>query len=127
MKIICISASNTKLTDERSSSVRVCNIMKDIIQKEIKGDIQVEVIALRDYDMKPCNLCGECFKSGKCIMDEKFKNGVCFGLKDDTCIQSTTDSVFPDIIQDWNAIEERIYPFVRKAIEEISNKKYMRF
>ncbi len=220
MKIACISASNSKLADGKSTSIRVCNMIKDIILKETGEDIEVDIIALKDYDIKPCILCGACYSNGLCIYDEDFNkllkalecvqgmflvvphyspipskllmifekvneityagwindpgyqspfsdmrvgiighggmvdneanvkyyhdnlvtpvantlkalsflvvqpnneypNGVCFGLKDDTCIKKSESSVFPDIIQDWGMIEERIKPLIIKGVREM--------
>jgi Multimeric flavodoxin WrbA len=219
MKIACISASNNKLAEGKSTSIVVCNIIKDII-KETKEEVEVDVIALKDYDIKPCILCGACNKNGLCIYDEEFNgllkaletvqgiylvvphyspipskllmlfekineityagwinnsdyqspfsnmcvgiighggmvgnevnikyyhnelitpiantlralsfhilqpdddfpNGVPFGLKDDTCLEKSENSIFPDIIQDWTMIEERIKPFIIKGLSEM--------
>ncbi len=221
MKIACISASNTKLAEGKSTSIMVCNIIKDIILKETKEDIDVEIIALKDYNIKPCILCGACYTNGLCSYDEEFnkllkalgtvqgmflvvphyspipskllmlfekvneityagwinnssylspfnnmrvgiighggmvdneanikyyhdylvtpiantlkalsfhivqlnndnENGVSFGLKDDTCLKKSESSIFPDIIQDWAMIEERIKPLIMKGIREMN-------
>lgn len=222
MKIACISASNTKLAEGKSTSVMVCNIIKDIILKETKEYIDIEIIALKDYDLKPCILCGACYTNGLCTYDEEFNkllkalgtvqgmflvvphyspipskllmifekvneityagwinnpsyqspfhnmrvgiighggmvdneanikyyqdylvtpiantlkalsfhivqpnhdnlNGVSFGLKDDTCLKKSESSIFPDIIQDWAMIEERIKPLILKGIREMNS------
>lgn len=213
MKIACISASNNKLAEGKSTSIMVCNKIKDIILQETKEDIGVEIIALKDYEIKPCILCGACYTTGLCIHDEEFNrllkaletvqgiflvvphyspipskllmilekvneitysgwinnscyqspfhdmrvgiighggmvdneanikyyhdflitpiantlkalsflivqpnsdfpNGVPFGLKDDTCLKKSEKSIFPEIIQDWEMIEERIKPLI---------------
>ncbi len=221
MKIACISASNNKLAEEKSISIRVCSIIKDIILKETKENAEVDIIALKDYDIKPCILCGACYSNGLCIYDEEFNkiikvletvqgmflvvphyspipskllilfekvneityagwinnpsyqspfcnmrvgiighggmveneaniryyhdnlvtpvantlkalsfnivqpnddyaNGVSFGLKDDSCLRKSENSIFPDIIQDWEMIEERIKPLIIKGIKEMN-------
>jgi multimeric flavodoxin WrbA len=221
MKIACISASNTRLAEGKSTSVRVCNMIKDIILKEAKEDIEVDIIALKDYNIKSCILCGACCSNGSCVYDEDFnkllealetvqgmflvvphyspipskllmifeklneityagwindpsyqspfnnmrvgiighggmvdneanikyyhdnlvtpvantlralsfhivqpnneyQNGVAFGLKDDTCIKKSDNSVFPDIIQDWAMIGERIKPLIIKGLMEMN-------
>lgn len=221
MRIACVSASNSKLDEEKSASVRVCKIIKDIILKEAKENIQVEIIALKDYNIKSCILCGACYSNGVCIYDEEFnkllkaleavqgmflvvphyspipskllmifekineityagwinnpgyqspfnnlrvgiighggmvdneanikyyhdnlvtpvantlkalsflivqpnneyQNGVAFGLKDDTCLRKSENSIFPDIIHDWEMIEERIKPLIIKGIREMN-------
>jgi multimeric flavodoxin WrbA len=223
MKIACISASNTQLAEGKSTSIKVCHMIKDIA-REVKEDINVDIIALKDYNIKSCILCGACSTTGLCIYDEDFnklmkalasvqgifmviphyspipskllmifekineityagwihdpnyqspfynlqvgiighggmvdneanihyyhdhlvtpaantlralsfriiqpnevyQNGVCFGLKDDACIQKSESAVFPDIIQDWAMIEERIKPLIIKGLGEISNNE----
>lgn len=222
MRIACVSASNSKLDEDKSTSIRVCKIIKDIILKETKEDIEVEIIALKDYNIKPCILCGACYSNGVCVYDEEFnkllkaletvqgmflvvphyspipskllmifekineityagwinnpeyqspfnnlqvgiighggmvdneanikyyhdnlvtpvantlkalsfhivqpnndyQNGVAFGLKDDSCLKKSGNSIFPDIIQDWEMIEERIKPLIIKGIREMNN------
>lgn len=219
MKIICISASNTKLIGDKSTSTRVCNLIKETIMDSRK-DISVDVVPLMDYDIKPCILCGACYKNGSCTQDEgfnrllskleecqgiflvvphyspipsklimifekineilyagwinnpeyqspinnkpvgiighggmaenentlkhyhdhlvtpiantlkslsynviklneSFPNGAVFGLKDDSCIKKIEHSIFPEIIQDWPAIEERIKPLIANLMKEI--------
>lgn len=221
MKIACISASNSKSAEGKSTSIMVCNMIKDMILKETKEDIDVEIIALKDFNIKPCNLCGACYKNGLCIYDGEFNkllkaletvqgmflvvphyspipskllmifekineiiyagwindpgyqspfnnipvgiighggmvdnetnikyyhnnlvtpiantlksfsfqivqpndeypNGVSFGLKDDTCLKKSENSIFPDIIQDPVMIEERIKPLIIKGIREMN-------
>lgn len=218
MRIACISASNTRLAEGKSTSINVCNKIKEIIHNEVKEEIAVDIIPLRDYNLKPCVLCGSCYKNGYCIYDEDFNhllkiledvqgifiivphyspipakllmifekineitysgwindpkyqsklcnkpvgiighggmvenednlkyyyehlvttiantlislsfhiiklndnypNGVCFGLKEDTCLRKAENSIFPDIIQDWPMIEERIKPLVINVIK----------
>ncbi len=219
MRIACISASNTILAEGKSTSITVCNMIKKIIHNEVSEDILVDVIPLKDYDLKICILCGSCITNGNCIYDEEFNqllrtledvqgiffvvphyspipaklmtifekineitytgwindpeyqskfynkpvgiighggmvenednlkyyhdnlvtpvanalkslsfhvvklndnfpNGVTFGLKDDTCLIKTENSIFPDIIQDWPMIEERIKPLVINVIND---------
>lgn len=222
MKIACISASNTKLIGDKSTSTRVCNLIKETILKDSKENISVEVLPLMDYDIKPCILCGACFKSGSCTQDEEFNrllsklleangvflvvphyspipaklimvfekineilyarwlddpkyqsplsnkpvgiighggmaenektlryyhdhlitpvantlkslsfniiklnesfpNGTAFGLKDNSCLKKVEKSIFPEIIQDWSAIEERIKPLIASVINASCN------
>ena len=221
MKIVCVSASNTQLPDNKSTSIAVCYLIKEIIHHDINEETIVDVVALRDYHLKSCILCGACFEKGDCIYDEDFnhllkqledaqgiflvvphyspipaklmmalekvneitytawlndpnyqspfynkpvgiighggmveseanlsyyhdhlvtpvantlkslsfnvvrpnevfENGITFGLKDESCLKKVENEVFPDIIQDWQMIEERIKPLitnVRKVIE----------
>ena len=220
VKIVCISTAHTKLAKDQSTSVKVCGLVKELINKEGTGKVDVEIIALKDYEIRPCSLCGGCYESGRCVcddeinrllsqietaqglflvvphyspipsklimlfekineisyagwinddkyqspfynmpvgiighggmaesekvlkyyhdhlvtpvantlkslsfkvisMDHDFRNGVCFGLKDDNCIKKVPDSIFPQIIQDWPGIEERLSPFVKKGLTEM--------
>ncbi|MDP4090725.1 MAG: NAD(P)H-dependent oxidoreductase, partial [Bacillota bacterium] len=72
MKITCISASNTRAKGDKSTSIRVCNLIKEIVLKEPQCPVTVDVIPLMDYEVKPCILCGACFKEGHCVQDEEF-------------------------------------------------------
>lgn len=51
-------------------------------------------------------------------LEGSFKNGVAFGLKDEGCIKTVPNAVFPEIIQDWAHIEYRVSPLVEKVIKE---------
>lgn len=51
-------------------------------------------------------------------LNEEYPMGVPFGLADDSCIQPNEEMVFPEIIQDWELIEERIRPLVQKVLKE---------
>lgn len=218
-KLVCISASNTRLIGHNSTSVKIGYLIESMVQKQEK-EVKVRVLPLMDYDLKTCILCGNCTSSGRCTYDEEFNcllqdieeadgvvfivphyspipaklimvfeklneimysgwiknpefktswndkpigiighggmveskeslnyyyeqlvtkiadtlrsfsfqvvgadeeymNGVCFGLKDDSCIRATEDSVFPDILQDWEMIEERISPLIQKLLNKI--------
>ncbi len=221
MKITCISASNTKLKGNNSTSTKVCFLIKEILSKAIKKPITVDIVPLMDYEISTCMLCGDCYESNKCLydndfntvmnklqdshaifivvphyspipaklimifekineilyaswlnnpkyqsplknlpvgiighggmaetsnnlkyyhdnlvapvantlkslsfkivgLDEKFTNGVVFGLKDNTCIKKVKDSVFPEIIQDWSKIEGRVTPLIKNVIDIIN-------
>lgn len=220
MRFACISASNTQSRGNKSISLKVCHEIKEIILNEIKEEVSIDMIPLSDYDIKPCNLCGACYKAGNCLYDEDFNkilkvledvqgvfivvphyspipaklimifeklneityasfinnpnyqspfctkvvgiighggmvenkdilkyyhdhlvtpvantlkalsfnivkldddfpNGVTFGLKDDTSLKKVDNSIFPDIIQDWEMIEKRIRPLVINVLKEI--------
>jgi multimeric flavodoxin WrbA len=74
MKFICISASNTISQGNSSASVKTCNMIQDIIQNDIQPGTEVEVLPLRDYDIKPCVLCGACNENARCVYDAAFNN-----------------------------------------------------
>lgn len=220
MKITCISASNTKLKGNNSTSTKVCCLIKEILSKDNNKNMTVDIIPLMDYDISPCILCGDCYKSSRCLYDEdfndvltglldsqaifivvphyspipaklimifekineilyaswindskyqsplknmpvgiighggmtetadslkyyhdhlitpvantlkslsfkiiglneRFPNGAAFGLKDDSCLRKVEGSIFPEIIQDWSTIEERIKPLIKNVVKEI--------
>lgn len=221
MQITCISASNTKLMGARSTSTKVCGLISDIIHKNYAEDLQVNIISLMDYDLKPCILCGSCSESSTCSYDnafnsiysqlsgsdgiffvvphyspipskllimleklnefayagwlkdqnfvsplsnipvgiighggcsetkevlkyyhdnlispvaktlealslrivglnEEYTSGVPFGLKDSNCLKPSPNSIFPDIIQDFEMIQKRIEPLVGNVMDKIN-------
>jgi len=220
VNITCISASNTKLMEHESTSTKVCYLIKDMILKDYKDNISVDVIPLMDYDIKPCILCGDCFETSNCVYDKEFNKilsqllksdgifvvvphyspipsklimifekineilyagwinnpeyksslrnkpvgiighggmgenekvlkyyhdhlitpvadtltslslnvigvndsfpkGTAFGLKDESCLKKVDNSIFPEIIQDWVTIEDRIKPLVHNVMKNI--------
>lgn len=74
MNIVCISASNIKHAGEKSTSLKVCNIIKEIINRSTSANVNVEIIPLTDYNLKPCIGCGGCFKQDKCLEDNDFNH-----------------------------------------------------
>jgi UDP-N-acetylenolpyruvoylglucosamine reductase len=60
MKILCVSASNTKNTGFNSTSTKVCGLISEIITKEYDDKAVVDIIQLAEYNLLPCNLCGKC-------------------------------------------------------------------
>jgi multimeric flavodoxin WrbA len=223
MLITCISASNTKLMGENSTSTKVCGLKEDIIRKDYKEGIEVNTVSLVNYNFKSCILCGSCAKTNTCVydedfneiyskmgksdgvffvvphyspipsklimifekineimyagwindqnftspitqkavgvighggcpendeilkyyhdnliapvartlkslsfnvigVDEEFKYGAAFGLRDKNCYEKVENSVFPGIIQDWDHIEKRIRPLVKNVIDKALGK-----
>jgi multimeric flavodoxin WrbA len=74
MLIACISASNIKHTRENSTSLKVCKIIKHIIERKWDGNIHVDTIPLVNYELKPCIGCGGCYSQDKCKNDNAFNN-----------------------------------------------------
>ncbi|QVK21357.1 flavodoxin family protein [Mycoplasmatota bacterium] len=72
MKVLCISASNTKSKGKNSASTKVCEIIKRIIFKEYNKNVEVNVIPLMEYDVQSCALCGKCSDDMKCVSDSDF-------------------------------------------------------
>lgn len=74
MLIVCISSSNIKHAGENSTSLKVCKYIKEIVERKIYGDIQVEIICLVDFELKSCIGCGRCFSQDKCNNDDEFNS-----------------------------------------------------
>jgi len=72
MIVTCIAASNVQRRGSNSTSTRVCGLVKDLISKRVGEQAQVEVIALSDFELKPCVMCGECANTARCIYDHAF-------------------------------------------------------
>ena len=204
----------------KSASTLVCHIIEENVKKAYGSYINTETVALMDYDLKPCILCGSCAKNTICVYDDNFNKilnklvqsdaiffvvphyspipskllmvfeklneisyggyleskdfvmptarkpvgiichggceesvevlnyyyerlvkpigatlkslgfdvigadeqhpyGITFGLKDDSCIVPVNNEIFPEIVHDWNVIEERITPLIKKVTERI--------
>ncbi len=220
-KLICISASNTRLIGNNSTSVKVGYLIEKITHNQVKDKMEVQVLPLMDYNLKTCILCGCCNSSSQCVYDEDFNhllklieeadgiifivphyspipaklimlfeklneimysgwlknsefkaswcdtptaviahggmvetqeslnyyydqlvtrvadtlrslafqiieandehpNGVCFGLRDDNCLRTREGAIFPDILQDWEMIEERVEPLICRLLSIIA-------
>jgi hypothetical protein len=205
---------------DSSTSTKVCRLINDIIHKNYTADLNVNIISLMDYDLKPCILCGSCSESSTCSYDnafnciysqlsgsdgiffvvphyspipsklliileklnefayagwlkdqkfvsplsnipvgiighggcaetvevlkyyhdslispvaktlealslsviglnEEYPSGVPFGLKNSNCLKPSPNSIFPDIIQDFEMIQNRIEPLVHKVMDKI--------
>ena len=69
MNAIVISASNIENSSIRSTSYRLCTIVKDAL--ESRG-ISCETADLREYHLSPCVGCGKCYDSKRCCRDKDF-------------------------------------------------------
>jgi hypothetical protein len=56
-------------------------------------------------------------------VNEEFPKGAVFGLKDHNCIRKTEGSIFPEIVEDWELIEERITPLIKNFMGRLNNEK----
>lgn len=70
-KVVCLSASNIEINRAHSASTHTCELVREILMKK-RDDLQVEIVALLDFEMKPCRMCGKCFETGRCARDEAF-------------------------------------------------------
>lgn len=50
---------------------------------------------------------------------DEYPKGMPFGLRDETCIQFSGDSVFPEFTHHWNVIENRIKILVKNLVSVI--------
>lgn len=72
MRIVCISASNIKHARTRSTSTKVCEIVKEIVSEEVIEDLEIKILRLTDYEFIPCEGCGSCYYEGTCPFDDNF-------------------------------------------------------
>lgn len=71
MFVVCISASNIKHAGEKSTSLKVCKLIKEMVCKKTRN-AEVEIISLVDHELKPCIGCGKCFEKDECVNDDNF-------------------------------------------------------
>jgi len=62
MQIICIFAADVEPAREYSASTRACELIGALAQA--KGDEQVYILPLIDYELTPCRMCGKCLEVG---------------------------------------------------------------
>lgn len=77
MKILCLSASNIEPFKASSASTRAYEMIREIILSEKPQDVEVEILPLIDYDLKPCRMCGKCLQTGhwsRCCRDDAFND-----------------------------------------------------
>ncbi len=73
MKIVCLSASNIEPFRASSASTRACELVRDLVQAQPGfASVEVEILPLIDYELKPCRMCGKCLPTGRCARDEAF-------------------------------------------------------
>jgi multimeric flavodoxin WrbA len=71
MNITCLSAANIEVARGHSASVRTCELVRELVQKDLPG-ARVEIVPLIDYELKPCRMCGQCLETQRCARDEAF-------------------------------------------------------
>lgn len=72
MIVTCIAASNVKGMGERSASIRACRMVGELIAERVPAGAIVETVEMAEYDLRPCVMCGQCVKEGRCIYDSAF-------------------------------------------------------
>lgn len=70
--IVCLSASNIKHVGKNSTSLKICELIKEMVQRKNNEDIVVEIVSLVENELTSCIGCGRCFDEEKCILDEGF-------------------------------------------------------
>ena len=71
MIISCISASNIKHAKASSTSLKVCEMIREIINK-VNGSFCIDIIPLVDYELTPCIGCGMCYNKNSCTRRDDF-------------------------------------------------------
>ncbi len=72
MLIVCLSSSNIKHAGENSTSLKVCKLVKELVERKKCDGVMVEIISLVDYELKPCIGCGGCYTQDRCKNDNQF-------------------------------------------------------
>ncbi len=73
MNVLCIAASNSRKPIEQSVSYKVCQVAAAQMQTmETSHSVDVNVISLKNYDLQPCQLCGNCSENNLCDRDPAF-------------------------------------------------------
>lgn len=74
MNIVCISASNMVLPPrEGSTSLRICESIRRTVEA-IDSQARVDIIQLRSMSLQPCNGCGGCFHTHRCVVQDGFQD-----------------------------------------------------
>lgn len=110
MKILCISASNVKSQGPNSISTKACNLIKDIIISKYNSETEINIMALMDYELKPCIMCAKCSKLGECIYDQSFNN-IYSAMKD-------SDAIFV-VVPHYAPIPSKLVMLIEK-LEELA-------
>lgn len=72
MIVTSIAASNVKGMGDRSASIRACRMVGELIADRVPAGAIVETVEMAGYDFRPCVMCGQCVKEGRCIYDNAF-------------------------------------------------------
>lgn len=68
-KAVCISASNVMGSRKQSTSYRICERIKKILDKD---QVACTILDLREYEPNACIGCGQCYGSRRCCRDQEF-------------------------------------------------------
>ncbi len=66
---VCIAASNRISSQDQSASHAICKRVQELLAQE---KVCCRLIDMGEFDLKPCIGCGQCMKSGKCMVDRDF-------------------------------------------------------
>lgn len=70
-KAICISASNVMGSRKQSTSYRICELIKRILEKD---QVSCTILDLREYELNSCIGCGQCYEGRRCCRDKEFNS-----------------------------------------------------
>jgi len=74
MKFLYISASNmVSVKSEESTSYKICEIAKNAAQDKGVG-AKHSILELKNHYLMPCNGCGKCWNSHRCVLNDDFNN-----------------------------------------------------
>lgn len=70
MRLLCISAANVEPFRQQSASTRACLAAAELAAG--RAAVECEILALIDYELNPCRMCGSCLESERCCRDAAF-------------------------------------------------------
>ena len=73
MKFLYISASNIIGIKNKSTSYKICEIAKNLLQNKYNNEVH-SILELKNYSLTPCVGCGKCLTSHRCILNDDFNN-----------------------------------------------------
>lgn len=70
MRLLCISAANVEPFRQQSASTHACLMAAELAARH--AAVECEILALIDYELNPCRMCGSCLDSERCCRDAAF-------------------------------------------------------
>lgn len=71
MNITILSGSNVGTSGKDSISLRTAELLKNKLY-EVNSSCSVNLVDLREYKLKSCEMCEKCAKAQRCVEDEDF-------------------------------------------------------
>ncbi|MGE5654627.1 MAG: flavodoxin family protein [Bacillota bacterium] len=72
MRGTCISASNVIGKKNDSASTKACQMIAEMVREKHGDQVETDIIPLINYDLRSCQMCGECVGRGHCVYDDGF-------------------------------------------------------